>query len=115
MDLFDLPVRRLELVHEPHEPRYQPMKPQQPAQLSLETGEIKLAKMAPLGRAGYFNYYAVPGSLDSLAVFRDRVLGLWWHGLRRRSQKHPFSWARTLALGDRWLPQPRVLHPYPAV
>jgi RNA-directed DNA polymerase len=63
---------------------------------------------------GYFNYYAVPGNLDSLAAFRDRLLGLWWRRLRRRSQKHPFSWTRTLALGDRWLPQPRVLHPYPA-
>src|SRR5262244_1252051 len=64
---------------------------------------------------GYFNYYAVPGNLDSLAVFRERLLGLWWRRLRRRSQKHPFSWTRTLALGDRWLPQQRVLHPYPAV
>jgi group II intron reverse transcriptase/maturase len=64
---------------------------------------------------GYFNYYAVPGNLDSLGAFRERLLGLWWRRLRRRSQKHPFSWTRTLALGDRWLPQPRVLHPYPAV
>ncbi|HYL16250.1 MAG TPA: hypothetical protein VEV41_24670 [Terriglobales bacterium] len=60
---------------------------------------------------GYFNYYAVPGNLDALAVFRDRLLGLWWRVLRRRSQKRPFSWTRTLALGNRWLPQPRVLHP----
>ena len=64
---------------------------------------------------GYFNYYAVPGNLDNLTVFRERLLGLWWRTLRHRSQKHPFSWTRTLALGDRWLPQPRVLHPYPAV
>jgi RNA-directed DNA polymerase len=64
---------------------------------------------------GYFNYYAVPGNLDSLAAFRQRLLALWWRRLRRRSQKHQFSWTRTLALGDRWLPQPRVLHPYPAV
>jgi len=64
---------------------------------------------------GYFNYYAVPGNLDSLAVFRQRLLALWWRRMRRRSQQHPFSWSRTLALGDRWLPQPRPLHPYPAV
>ena len=37
---------------------------------------------------GYFNYDAVPGNLDNLAVFRDRLLGLWRHRLRRRSQKH---------------------------
>jgi len=64
---------------------------------------------------GYFNYYAVPGNLDSLAVFRQRLLGLWWRRLRRRSQKDRFSWNRTLALGRRWIPEPRVLHPYPAV
>ena len=34
---------------------------------------------------GYFTYYAVPGSCDSLALFRQRLLGLW--SLRRRSQK----------------------------
>jgi RNA-directed DNA polymerase len=63
---------------------------------------------------GHFNYYAVPGNLDSLGVFRDRVLGHWGHTLRRRSQKRPISWKRILALATRWLPQPRVLHPYPA-
>src|SRR2546428_7890877 len=63
---------------------------------------------------GYFNSYAVPGNLDSLAVFRDRIMGQWCHTLRRRSQKRPISWTRVLALADRWLPQPRVLHPYPA-
>jgi hypothetical protein len=63
---------------------------------------------------GYFNYHAVPGNLKSLAVFRDRTLGLWWRTLRRRSQQRQFSWTRMLTLGHRWLPQPRVLHPYPA-
>ena len=28
---------------------------------------------------GYFNYYAVPGNIGSLSLFRDRLLGLWWH------------------------------------
>jgi len=64
---------------------------------------------------GYFNYYAVPGNLDSLAVFRQRLLGLWWQNLRRRSQQRHLSWTRMLALGARWLPQPCVLHPYPAL
>src|SRR5215470_13748050 len=64
---------------------------------------------------GYFNYYAVPGNLNSLAVFRERLLALWWRRLRRRSQKDRFSWNRTLTLGQRWLPEPHVLHPYPAV
>ena len=64
---------------------------------------------------GHFNYYAVPGNLDSLGVFRDRLIGQWWRTLRRRSQTHPIPWTRTLALAERWFPQPRVLHPYPAV
>ena len=64
---------------------------------------------------GYFHYYAVPGSLESLAVFRDRLLGLWWRNLRRRSQQRHIPCTRMLALGRRWLPPPCVLHPYPAV
>ena len=63
---------------------------------------------------GYYHYYAVPGNIDSLSVFRDRLTGHWWHTLRRRSQKRRLSWTRMLALADRWLPRPRVLHPYPA-
>ncbi len=62
---------------------------------------------------GYFNYYAVPGNLTSLGVFRDRVLALWWRNLRRRSQKRRVSWTRILVLAQRWLPQPRALHPFP--
>ena len=63
---------------------------------------------------GYFNYYAVPGNLESLAIFRKRLRALWWQTLGRRSQQRHLSWTRMMALGDRWLPQPCVLHPYPA-
>jgi RNA-directed DNA polymerase len=63
---------------------------------------------------GHFNYYAVPGNITSLSVFRDRLTGHWWQALRRRSQQRRFPWTRMLALADRWLPRPRVLHPYPA-
>jgi RNA-directed DNA polymerase len=62
---------------------------------------------------GYFNYYAVPGNLASLGVFRDRVLALWWRTIRRRSQKRRIPWTRILVLAQRWLPQPRALHPFP--
>jgi RNA-directed DNA polymerase len=62
---------------------------------------------------GYFNYYAVPGNLKSLGVFRDRVLALWWRTIRRRSHKHRINWTRLLILAHRWLPQPRALHPFP--
>src|SRR5437879_7615066 len=62
---------------------------------------------------GFFNYYAVPGNLTSLGVFRDRVLALWWRTIRRRSQKRRISWTRILVLAQRWIPQPRALHPFP--
>src|SRR6201998_320484 len=62
---------------------------------------------------GHFNYYAVPGNTASLSLFRHRLLVLWWHSVRRRSQKRRISWTRMLALATRLLPAPQVLHPYP--
>ncbi|HTS58699.1 MAG TPA: group II intron reverse transcriptase/maturase [Terriglobales bacterium] len=62
---------------------------------------------------GHFNYYAVPGNLKRLGVFRDRVTAFWWCALRRRGQKRRISWTRMLALAQRWLPTPRMLHPFP--
>ena len=62
---------------------------------------------------GHFNYYAVPGNTASLSLFRHRLLVLWWHSVRRRSQKRRISWTRMLDLATRWLPAPQVLHPYP--
>jgi hypothetical protein len=64
---------------------------------------------------GHFNYYAVPGNTASLSLFRHRVLVHWWHTIRRRSQQRPIRWTRMLVLAQRWLPKPRVLHPYPEV
>jgi len=62
---------------------------------------------------GYFNYHAVPGNTDSLGIFRQRVTRLWRWALRRRGQKHRPNWARIQRLAERWIPEPRVLHPYP--
>src|SRR5438552_2762400 len=62
---------------------------------------------------GYFNYHAVPGNTDSLGIFRQRVTRLWRWALRRRGQKHRPNWARIQRLAARWIPAPRVLHPYP--
>ena len=63
---------------------------------------------------GHFNYYAVPGNLGSLGMFRERVLSMWWHVLCRRSQKRGVTWERMIAIAKRWLPSPRALHPCPA-
>jgi len=60
---------------------------------------------------GYFNYHAV--NLTSLKSFRLEVSKRWLRALRRRGQKHPMTWARLGPLIERWLPIPKILHPYP--
>jgi len=62
---------------------------------------------------GHYNYYAVPDNSEALRGFRDRVIQHWRHALARRSQKGWITWERTHRLADRWLPQPRILHPWP--
>jgi RNA-directed DNA polymerase len=62
---------------------------------------------------GYYQYHAIPGNLDRLSVFRRRLRRLWATILRRRSQRGRTGWQRLGPLLDRWLPNPRVLHPYP--
>ena len=64
---------------------------------------------------GYFNYHAVPGNSDSLATFRSRVIRLWRSMLIHRGGKRNLTWARMIKLAVRWLPSPRILHPYPRV
>jgi RNA-directed DNA polymerase len=61
---------------------------------------------------GYYRYHAVPGNIDRLSVFGQRLRRLWRLILRRRSQRRR-SWNRTTRIFKRWIPAPRVLHPYP--
>jgi group II intron reverse transcriptase/maturase len=63
--------------------------------------------------SGYFQYHAVPTNSASLAAFRYHVLFLWHRSLRRRSQRDHTTWATLGSLADKWLPRPRVLHPWP--
>src|SRR6202171_5549640 len=63
---------------------------------------------------GYYRYHAVPGNIDRLSVFGQRVRPLWGLILRRRSQRRA-AWDRFLPIFTRWLPAPRVLHLYPLV
>ena len=62
---------------------------------------------------GYFAYHAVPTNLSALNAFRYYVARIWLRTLRRRSQKDKFAWERIEKLADDWLPQPRILHPWP--
>ncbi len=65
--------------------------------------------------AGHYNYYAVPDNSEALRAFRFRVIWHWRQGLRLRSQKSRITWERVRRLAERWLPQPRILHPWPSV
>ena len=64
---------------------------------------------------GYFAYHAVPTNSRALGTFRHYVTDLWRRTLRRRSQKDRMTWPRMAKLAADWLPQPRVLHPWPSV
>ncbi|MCL5263300.1 MAG: group II intron reverse transcriptase/maturase [Acidobacteria bacterium] len=62
---------------------------------------------------GYYQYHAVPGNLDQMRTFRQRVAWLWRNVLVRRSQRARKKWELLTPIFDRWIPRPRILHPYP--
>ncbi len=62
---------------------------------------------------GHNRYYGVPSNLPSLGSFRFHVGRYWYRTLRRRSQKTRLTWQRMYRLLDRWLPRPKLHHPYP--
>jgi hypothetical protein len=70
-----------------------------------------------LGRVlrGFYQYHAVPGNQASLQRFRERVGRYWRHVLERRSQRGRLRAERVTRLFERWLPHPRLVHPYPSV
>ena len=63
---------------------------------------------------GHYQYYGVPRNGRALSAFRYQVLVLWRRMLRRRSQKNNrITWSHMERLAQKWLPQPRITHPYP--
>ena len=64
---------------------------------------------------GAFNYYAVPGNLKSMRMFYTAIGRMWMKSIRRRSHKarERWTWERFYRLQTRWLPRPRISHPYP--
>jgi group II intron reverse transcriptase/maturase len=62
---------------------------------------------------GYYQYHAVPGNSTQLRIFSRRVCRLWRSVLVRRSQRAQVRWDRLSPVLNRWIPQPRILHPYP--
>src|SRR5215469_11794124 len=63
---------------------------------------------------GYYRYHAVPGNSTQLRIFSRRVCWLWRSVLVRRSQRAQVRWDRLYPLLNRWIPRPRILHPYPS-
>jgi group II intron reverse transcriptase/maturase len=65
---------------------------------------------------GWYQYYAVPGNYTRLRQFRDAIQDRWLRTLRRRSQRgRRLTWEKFSKLCTRWLPTPKILHPYPNV
>jgi group II intron reverse transcriptase/maturase len=64
---------------------------------------------------GFYQYHAVPGNWVSLKRFRLQIGRYWRHVLRRRSQRGRITAERMARLYNRWLIQPRLVHPYPSV
>jgi len=62
---------------------------------------------------GHYQYYGVPRNYASLNAFRHHIIVIWRNTLRRRSQKHRITWSKMDRLANRWLPKPRITHPYP--
>jgi group II intron reverse transcriptase/maturase len=62
---------------------------------------------------GHNRYYGVPRNGPALNAFREALAQLWWRVLRRRSQGNHLTWRRMGAYVARWLPTPRICHPYP--
>ena len=62
---------------------------------------------------GWMAYYAVPMSGSAISAFRHHMIERWHGGLMRRSQRRRLTWTRMKTIADRYLPFPRILHPWP--
>ena len=63
---------------------------------------------------GWCNYHAVPLNSTRLNQFRVAIQKIWLKILRRRSQRaHRMTWAKFGKLCRRWLPNAKIIHPYP--
>ena len=92
------------------------------ARLKLLRKELRRRMHQPVERTGrwltavltgYYRYQAVPGNTHALRAFHQEVFRAWWWALKRRSQNRRMPWRRYRVLVARWLPRPKILHPYP--
>ena len=64
---------------------------------------------------GFFAYHAVPTNFEAVGKFRLQIVRLWLRTLRRRSQRNRTPWTKMAKLAKDFLPEPKILHPWPAV
>jgi group II intron reverse transcriptase/maturase len=62
---------------------------------------------------GYFQYHAIPGNWARMNAFRNDVQRLWYHALRRRSQRSRLTWEKFRERLGSLLPPVQILQPYP--
>lgn len=62
---------------------------------------------------GHYRYYGVPGNYAAMAGYRRRVQGIWHRALRRLSHRTRTTRGRMQEIADKWLPTPKIVHPYP--
>lgn len=63
---------------------------------------------------GHYRYYGVPLNYRELARFRLGVEWMWYRALRRRSQRQSLNWPQMRRrFTRRWIPRPRIYHPWP--
>jgi len=92
------------------------------AKLSEVKAELKRRMHLPIPEVGqwlralmggHIRYYGVPMNGPALSTFRFQVGWLGQRVLSRRSQNGRVLWDRMRRLINRWLPPPRIYHPYP--
>jgi group II intron reverse transcriptase/maturase len=66
---------------------------------------------------GFTNYHAVPGNMKAPREMYTQINRIWLWAIRRRSQKARihWTWERFCRMQSRWVPRPRLVHPYPGV
>ena len=82
---------------------------------TMHSGESAQGRWLSMVVRGWLNYHAVPDNSQRIGQFVTQVHRHWLAVLRHRSQKgrKKWTWLRMRRLIERWLPRPRIQHPYP--
>ena len=94
----------------------------QKAKLKVISQELRYRRELPIAeQGGWLNsvlrgryaYHAIHGNLRALECLCWEVAQRWYRSLRRRSYKRRLTWSKMSLHANRWLPRPKVVHPYP--